>query len=161
LLQPSAGAALTGVAATSAAAGAILLAVNLTGLFVPLRYAEIDHPSPDTLLRSYGPGDRTMTWETARAQLAPTPAASPLSYAHRLTNVVAQSVLHYWYQRDRRRFRLQVPIWENYLLWAAGEIRPEYRLYAFADPLKALERGAGMCDQVSSALTTLLREHDF
>jgi hypothetical protein len=58
-------------------------------------------------------------------------------------------------------FRLQVPIWENYLLWLAGELRPDYRLYAFADPLKAIERGAGMCDQVSSALTALLRQRDF
>ena len=161
VLRPSAGAALMGIATASATVGVLLLAVNLTGLFVPLRYAEIDHPSPATLRRSYGPGDATMTWAAARTQLAPGPAESRAAYAHRLTDVIAQSVMHYWYERDRRRFRLQVPIWENYLLWLAGELRPDYRLYAFADPLKAIERGAGMCDQVSSALIALLRQRDF
>jgi hypothetical protein len=71
VLRPSAGAELTGVATASATVGVLLLAINLTGLFVPLRYAEIDHPSPATLRRSYGPGDATMTWAAARTQLAP------------------------------------------------------------------------------------------
>ena len=160
LTNPSPAAALRGSAAVLAALGVTLLAVNAAGPFVPLRHAEIDNPSPETLRRSYGPGDATMTWDAARAQLAPSPAESRAAYAHRLTNVVAQSVMHYWYQRDRRQFRLQVPVWENYLLWLAGALRPEYRLYAFADPLKAIERGAGMCDQVSYALTTLLRQRE-
>ncbi len=158
IVRPSPAAALTSVAAASAALGVLLLAINATGLFVPLRYAEIDHPSPDTLRRSYGPGDRTITWDAARAQLAPAPAEPRAAYAHRLTNVVAQSVLHYWYQRDRRQFHLQVPVWENYLLWLAGELHPAYQLYVFADPLKAIERGIGMCDQVSATLTALLRQ---
>ena len=155
--NPSPAAALRGTAAVLAALGATLLAINAAGLFVPLRYAEIDNPSPHTLDRSYGPGDATMTWDAARAQLTPGPAESRAAYAHRLTSVVAEAVMHYWHERGRRAFRLQVPIWENYVLWLAGQLRPEYRLYTFADPYKAIERGVGMCDQVSSALVTLLR----
>ena len=94
--NPSPAAALRGTAAVSAALGVTLLAVNTAGLFIPLRYAEIDKPSPETLRRSYGPGDATMTWDAARAQLAPSPAESRAAYAHRLTSVVAQSVMHYW-----------------------------------------------------------------
>lgn len=159
-LRPSLPSALTGLAAASAALAVSLLAINITGLFVPLRYTEVDHPSPRTLRGSHGPGDATMTWAAARAQLAPVPSESRAAYAHRLTNIVAQSVMHYWYQRDRRQFRLQIPVWENYLLWLAGEVSPAYQLYVFADPMKAIERGTGMCDQVSTALVTLLRQSD-
>ena len=157
LLQPSSTAFLRGTATATASAATALLAINAIGLIVPLRSSEIDRPSRATILRSHGPGDATMTWEAARTQLAPGARETRAAYAHRLTNVVAAAVMHYWYERDRRAFRLQVPIWENYLLWLAGEFRPEYRLYAFADPYKAIERGVGMCDQVSSALVTLLR----
>ena len=157
VLQPTSAAFLRGTAAAAASAAAALLAINAIGLLVPLRSSEVDRPSRATLVRSHGPGDATMTWEAARTQLAPGTRETRAAYAHRLTNVVAASVMHYWYERDRRAFRLQVPIWENYLLWLAGELRPEYRLYAFADPYKAIERGVGMCDQVSSALVTLLR----
>ena len=155
--DPSPAAVMRGTAIASAVLGAMLLAVNAAGLLIPLRPAEIDNPSPETVRRSYGPGDATMTWEAARAQLATGPAESRTAYAHRLTDVIAQSVMHYWNQSDRRQFRLQIPLWENYLLWLAGELRSEYQLYAFADPYKAIERGVGMCDQVSSALVTLLR----
>jgi hypothetical protein len=157
VLQPTSAAFLHGTAAAAASAAAALLAINAIGLLVPLRSSEVDQPSRATIVRSLGPGDATMTWEAARTQLAPGGRESRAAYAHRLTNVVATSVMHYWYERDRRAFRLQVPVWENYVLWLAGELRPEYRLYAFADPYKAIERGVGMCDQVSSALVTLLR----
>jgi hypothetical protein len=157
VLQPTSAAFLRGTAAAAASVAAALLAINAIGLLVPLRSSEVDRPSRATLARSHGPGDATLTWEAARAQLALGARESRAAYAHRLTNVVAAAVMHYWYERDRRAFRLQVPIWENYLLWLAGELRPEYRLYAFADPYKAIERGVGMCDQVSSALVTLLR----
>ena len=157
VLHPTSAAFLRGTATAAASAAAALLALSAIGLLVPLRSSEVDRPSRATIVRSHGPGDATMTWETARTQLARGARESRTAYAHRLTNVVAASVMHYWYERDRRAFRLQVPIWENYLLWLAGELRPEYRLYAFADPYKAIERGVGMCDQVSSALVTLLR----
>ena len=157
VLQPTSAAFLRGTAAAAASAAAALLAISAIGLIVPLRSSEVDRPSRATIVRSHGPGDATMTWESARTQLARGARESRAAYAHRLTNVVAASVMHYWYERDRRAFRLQVPIWENYLLWLAGVLRPEYRLYAFADPYKAIERGVGMCDQVSSALVTLLR----
>lgn len=157
VLQPTGASLLRGTAAAAAFAATVLLAINTLGLVIPLRSSEIDRPSPTTVIRSNGPGDATMTWETARTQLAPAARESRLAYAHRLTRVIAESVMHYWYERDRRAFRLQIPVWENYVLWLAGELRPEYRLYAFADPEKAIERGVGMCDQVSSALVMLLR----
>ena len=137
--------------------GATLLTINVAGLFFSLRSNEIDHPSSETLRISYGAGDTTMTWQAARSQLGRAAGESNADFAHRMTGVVAQSIMHLWYQRYQREFRLQVPIWENYILWLAGELFPNYRLYAFADPYKAIERGTGMCDQVSIALTTLLR----
>ena len=157
LLNPSPRMALRGAAAAAGLLGATLLAINVAGLFSTLRNAEVDRPSPETLRVSYGPEDTTVTWQAARSQLGRAPGESKAGFADRLTVVVAQSVMHLWYQRYQQAFRLHVPVWENYILWLAGELFPNYRLYVFADPYKAIERGTGMCDQVSVALTTLLR----
>lgn len=122
--------------------GAGLLLLHLAGRFVPLRnpavYAELHH----------FPNDITLTYAEARARLVRRPEEAPLAYAVRANGVVNRGMAHYWRDEGADRFRLHIPPWENYLLWALGWIDPEtYGKWEFADDDKALRRGVGLCSQ--------------
>jgi hypothetical protein len=57
------------------------------------------------------------------------------------------------------KYRVAIPITENWILYALAAIRPELRSYIFWDPRKEIERGIGLCGNVSSALVGVLRQH--
>jgi Transglutaminase-like superfamily len=142
----------------SASLGAVLLIVNTAGVFTSLRSLELQPLSSEIARISSGPGDLTMSLEEARKSIRRRAGEAVEEFADRLTQVVSDATAHSWSERVRTRFNLRVPFWENYILWLAGEISPRYRTYTFADPRKALERGVGLCSQVSLILVSLLRE---
>lgn len=94
--------------------------------------------------------------EAARNLVQCRPGETDEAYAHRLTLVIADAISHTWPPYLADRFRLRVPIWENYLLWAKGGLVANQTPYIFVDPDKALERGVGHCGQVAVLLTGLL-----
>jgi uncharacterized membrane protein len=157
--NPSVWATMKGVVRISASLGAVLLIFNTTGAFTSLRSFELQPPLVSEIARiSSGPGDLIMPLEEARESIYRRQSESVEEFADRLTQVVSDATAHIWGEPVRTRFNLRVPIWENYILWLAGEVSPRYRLYTFADPRKALERGVGLCSQVSLILVNLLRE---
>lgn len=133
--------------------GATLTAANLVGLVMPLR-------SPTLAERTggYGPDDLRYSYEDAVRLIEWRADDTPLSYATRANDAIAGAVLHFWTVSAFRELRVIVPLWENWLLRALGQIRPEFTEYIFWDPRKAIERGVGLCGHVSSALVGLLRE---
>ncbi|MGH6636131.1 MAG: hypothetical protein ACRED0_08385 [Gammaproteobacteria bacterium] len=56
------------------------------------------------------------------------------------------------------KYRVAIPVTENWILYLLGALRPELRAYIFWDARKALERGIGMCGHVSATLVRFLRE---
>jgi hypothetical protein len=142
--------------------GIVLLALNVAGLFVPLRAPDIT----------------TQYTDFARA--------GTLSYAEALTRldglkeepnservvVEATRVFHEGVahvrgedieQNGLAHYRLVVSPWENWVLYLLDFIKPPYPEdgYHFCGYRRALERGVGWCEQKSMALTGYLKERGF
>ncbi len=132
--------------------GAFLLAANLTGLTRSLRH-------PDLMTFSK-PGDPvTLTYKDAKALLAWKPGDTAETYTTRATMTIHQSVLRDYLGRDFKEFHVYIPLWENWILHFLGQLDPEVRSYSFASGAREVNRGVGLCGDVSSALVWYLRKH--
>lgn len=130
--------------------GACLFSVNLWGLTKTLRAKDLDRVQ-------LHPGDVVISPSELRQQSPRRVGEEDAAYIVRLTLLLNRGMAHYWGE-EVDRYRLRVPLWENYLLWAASYVLPgTYRKYEFAQPDKALERGVGLCSQQSVALARLLQ----
>ena len=136
--------------------GALLLAINLYGLTQTLR------PAFDEKSQFRFPNDFPLPIKEARSGLLKRPGEGEREYAERLTGHVAQSVAHIeWHSEyDLDRYHQRVPLWENFILHFMGRFSgiPEYERYHYSDYDKALERGVGVCGDVSIILSEVLRE---
>ena len=139
-----------------AVVGIALLGMNLAGLFLPLRSPEIGHLP----LNRYG-NTLTLSRQEVERRLRPD-GRSHARYAADVTRTVHQALTYYWGSQDPRdddRYRLRIPLHENYLLFLANVVRPDiFRRYEIADYRKALERGVGTCSQSAVIATMILRE---
>jgi hypothetical protein len=135
------------------ASGALIALSNLGVHVYHLRGKEL---RPNLALANYGPSDFTLGIDDARKAIKRLPGEADEAYAHRITLVVADAISHVWWPSLSDRFRLRVPIWENYLLWAKGGLVANQTPYIFIDPDKALKRGVGHCGQVAVLLAGLL-----
>jgi hypothetical protein len=130
--------------AALAIVGAVLLIVDVVGLFVPLRNDAI-YAEPNA---GFGLGDLTLPAAGLRAALVRQPAEAADAYVRRSAVAVQQGLAHYWRPEQAARYRLHLPIWENWVLWALGFWQPQaFGLYEFCDPARALDRGVGLCSQ--------------
>jgi hypothetical protein len=112
-----------------------------------------------SLPMQYGPKDVTLAADKAFDLLRWRAKDTKASYATRATLTVAGAVLHAWPTVEMEKYRVAIPITENWILYLLGAIHPELRAYIFWDPRKEIERGIGLCGSVSSALVGILREH--
>lgn len=153
------GTAVRFMALQSVLLGAMVLALNLSGVLWPgLRAAEIDEPRFQRETLMFGEADVRLGWPDARRELGRRPGESDDAFARRVTIVVADTVGHAWPVRDAERFGMRIPPTENWILWLRGEVDPAQRLYSFATPQRTIERGIGICSHVSLALADLLRD---
>lgn len=144
------------LAAASAAIGAILLLVNLSGFFVPLRSPDVDgyrdFAGVETL--EYGEAIRRLDEIVERK-----PSAEELVYE--ATRVFHEGIAHIApadvAKNGLEHYRMRVPASENWILFALSYLKPDtYRDYEFCDYRRALERGTGRCGQQSLALVSFL-----
>jgi hypothetical protein len=138
------------------AAGIVLLALNLAGVASGVRSPALGGASPflasDPIRVS--PAE---FWRDARRRAG----EDDRTYVARATHLVDDAVAHWWEdERDVETFGMRVPARENYLLWSLSWVAPRvYRQYEFCSAARAVERGLGLCSQVSIVLVTVLREN--
>ncbi|HEX5023836.1 MAG TPA: hypothetical protein VFV68_01130 [Agriterribacter sp.] len=137
--------------------GIILLAINVIGLFKSLRNPEIytlEHQIKNRL------NDVTIKYPDIKKMLVRKPNESNEDFAIRVNKVVNDGFAHYWKDAGINKFNLRVPVWENYLLYAASYVYPGvYRKYEFSNYKKDLERGLGLCSSHSIVVKGVLKEN--
>ncbi|MEO8764340.1 MAG: hypothetical protein ABI416_08635 [Ginsengibacter sp.] len=137
--------------------GAILLIINIYGLFSSLRNPAI-YSEEKTLRNRIG--DITIRYPQIKDLLIRKDHESNKDFAIRINKVVNDGFAHYWKEEGITKYNLRVPIWENYLLYFASFVDPkEYKKYEFSNYKKDLERGLGLCSSHSIVVKGVLNDN--
>lgn len=144
------------LAVVSLTLSVFLLSLNIMGSFKPLRPSNLNAE-----VMRFGEIDVTLTAEQLQQALERQPEESDAEYSRRLTLALAQGIAHVeWENYDPDLFHQRVPPWENYILYLMGVFSgiPEFERYHFSNPYRSIERGIGICGDVSMTLSSLLNE---
>lgn len=137
--------------------GLVLLAINIYGLFRTMRNPEIFNEEKTIRNRI---NDITIGYPEIKEQLKRKDNESDIDFAVRINKVVNDGFIHYWRAEGTEKYHLRVPIWENYLLYAASYLIPKrYERYEFSNYKKNLERGVGLCSTHSTIIKGVLLEN--
>ncbi len=110
----------------------------------------------------FGASDISLSLHEYQQAVKRRPEETDEEYAKRLTKVISQGTAHiHWERYDPVKFNQMVPLWENWILHLMGRFSgiAEYERYHFVDPDKSIERGIGICGEVSMLMTTLLEQN--
>lgn len=139
------------------AIGAVLLLINIVGLFKTMRNPELYTLEKEIKNRL---NDVTIKYPDINKQLVRKENESEKDFAVRINKVVNDGFAHYWKQKGIERFHMRVPIWENYMLFAASYVNPgKYKRYEFSNYKKDLERGVGLCSSHSIVVKGVLLDN--
>lgn len=134
-----------------------LLAINVVGLFKSLRNPEI-YREENTLHNRLS--DITIEYPQIKDLLVRKNGEPDKDFAVRVNKIVNDGFSHYWKEEGITKYNLRVPVWENYLLFAASYIKPDaYRRYEFSNYKKNLERGVGLCSAHSIVVKGVLNDN--
>jgi hypothetical protein len=130
-----------------------LFCINIFGLFKSLRnealYSEITPYKNDISIRFT---EAKKQWHRGKNE-------SDKNFALRVNKLINRTMAHYWKDDGIKKYHMQVPLWENYILslkqWISGDIKYEFRNYR-----KVMERGVGICSQPCIALKYLLKDNN-
>jgi hypothetical protein len=136
-------------------------------MIIPLRNPDI-YRDPRNIFTN----DITLTAEEFWKRVPRRAGESTPDYARRMTETVADGIAHIQ-QADRptlQEYRWEIPIWENYLIWASRrgvqlqrwvsgtlEERGSAYRYQFSDCRRAVERGVGLCASHAFILVDILK----
>jgi hypothetical protein len=135
--------------------GIFLLLINIYGLFKSLRNPEI-YTEQDTWFVS----DIILKYPQIINELVRKGHEPDKDFAVRMNRNVHNGIMHYWENEGLTKYHLTVPVWNNYLLYAASYIDPkEYRKYEFSNYKRNLERGVGLCSTHSIVLKGILHDN--
>lgn len=140
--------------------GFVLLAINVYGLFQPLRMPGLGIDGQEHL--RFIP-ERTWEYQHSLKQIEQLKSvASESALVNQANHVVNKSLVHIeWEKVDPVAYRLRVPIWENYFLYFMGEFSglPQFQRYHYADFERNIERGVGICGDASTILSSVLDQY--
>jgi len=130
--------------------GVLLLSINILGSFHPLR-------SPDIYQQKTGfLNDLSMDVKDAY-KIIDKKNENVKDYVKEVTFAVSQTILHYWEDDKIDEFHIRIPWYENYLYFVMEKLgwfaTPGHE---FCNPRRALDRGVGLCTQVSITLSKIL-----
>lgn len=133
--------------------GVILFAINIGGIFIPLRNEQI-YIEKGTAFED----DIVLTEDELWKEID-TDTSDISSYVTHLNFSVNRGVAHYWRDEGVDKYRLRIPIYENYFLYAASWIYPSvFQKYEFSHYKKAIERGVGLCSEHAIIISEILKE---
>lgn len=121
--------------------GIVLLLINITGLFKSMRNPEIytDESTPYK-------NDITLTYDEIKKESKQKEGESDRDFVLRVNKLVNQGTAYYMRLEGKEKYNLRVPVWENFILYAASKINPKrYGRYEFSNYKKNMERGVGLC----------------
>lgn len=137
--------------------GVLLIGVNIYGLFKTMRNPAVY--SEEKIIRNRL-NDITIEYPEILELLKRKPNENNVDFGVRINKVVNDGFIHYWKEAGIDKYYLRVPIWENYLLFAASYINPDrYRMYEFSNYKKNLERGVGLCSTHSTVVKGVLLDN--
>lgn len=144
-----------------AAIGLMLLAINVVGLFLPLRSPEINESYSDFARR----GTPSLNDSLNMLKLLSANHVPKSEFLKEATRIFHYGIAHIPKEDIEKNgfdyYRMRVPLWENYILYLLSYLKPDtYRDYEFCSYQKALERGTGRCGQQSLALVDYLHRND-
>lgn len=139
------------------ATGLVLLGINIGGLFKTMRNPAI-YTEEQTFHNRIN--DVIIPYPEIREMLEKKEYESGIDFAVRINKVIHDGFAHYWKDEGIGKYHLRVPVWENYLLFAASYINPKkYKKYEFSNYHKNLERGAGVCSTHSTIVKGVLLDN--
>jgi hypothetical protein len=139
------------------AVGLLLLSINIFGLFKTMRNPAV-YSEEKTIRNRLN--DISIKYPEILEMLKRKPNENNIDFAVRINKVVNDGFIHYWKTAGIDKYHERVPVWENYLLYAASYINPEkYRMYEFSNYKKNLERGVGLCSTHSTIVKGVLLEN--
>lgn len=153
--RPSARQTVFGAGALVGGLGVVLMAANIAGMFLSLRP---DMPSGPVEGIRLVPAEAA--YEEALNQLEWKEGDSAEAYAHRANQMIFEATFHGDPPTDLGRWRLEIPVWENWSLNALGAVNPLLKKYRYWNHEKEFERGIGLCGNLSAILVGYLEEHD-
>jgi len=134
--------------------GIILICLNIAGFFIPLRNDDI-YQEAKTLYKN----DIIYSYDEV-LEIISHKEMSDEKFLEKANDAVNKGVAHYWWDEGKNKYKLRVPIYENYILFIASFIYPRvYNKYVFCDYTKNLERGVGLCDIHSIILCGILKNN--
>lgn len=137
--------------------GLSLLAVNIYGLFKTMRNPAVYDEEKTLHNRVH---DITIRYPEVLDSLKREPNESNIHFAVRINKAVNDGMIHYWKRAGIDKYHERVPIWENYMLYAASYIDPaKYETYEFSNYKKNLERGVGLCSTHSTVVKGVLMDN--
>lgn len=137
--------------------GLLLLGINIYGLFKTMRNPAV-YSEEKTIRNRIN--DITIKYPEILDQLKRKQNESNIDFAVRINKVVNDGFIHYWKEAGINKYHERVPVWENYLLYAASYIDPQkYRTYEFSNYKKNLERGVGLCSTHSTIVKGVLLDN--
>jgi hypothetical protein len=158
------------VAAGAGTAGIFLLSVNVVGLFMPLRGPSLHEDFTNLALPGSFPrsAPTLLSYKETESRLAALDIGRRGEFVMAANRIFSEGMAHFDYLQWRPgdphldEYRLSIPIWENYSLWALRYIKPDtYAAYELTDYQRALKRGVGLCGQKATALIGYLSERGF
>jgi hypothetical protein len=135
-----------------------LLGINFYGLGKSMDLGDI---ASDSL--RFGDNDVQLTKAEYMAAIIRQEQETDKEFAIRLADVIAKGTAHiHWETYSPETFHQLVPLWENWILNLMGRFSgiPEFERYHFVTIDKSIERGIGLCGDVSMLMHQILKKND-
>jgi hypothetical protein len=133
--------------------GVFLFSLDLLRFVFPLRSEELYRQPlrfPDKIVLS--PDEALKKIEVAKN-------LPDKEFAIEINGIIHNSIINYWGDDKKNLYRIQVPIFRNYILYFLSRVTPRiYDKYEFCDYRRAIIRGVGFCSQQTLAMQDVLRE---
>lgn len=136
--------------------GGSLLAVNVFGLFSPLKNPDIYH-EPKTGFEN----DTKLSPKETFLLLEKLDRNDKAAFVSEANAIFNKSIAHYWEDDGIEKYNMAVPFHENWILASLRSILPSvYERYEYCGYKKTIERGVGICSQHAIALVDFLNRND-